>query len=370
MRRITLLAALFIAALAVRAQDVLTVGNGAALPGGTVAIPVTIRDLSATPLGADAGTGNRIQGFAFKVFYPSELIASVTVARAGIAASATPLFEATPGGSGWRSHVVSFSEPLPLPLNGAAPGSLIATLNVTFRGDAPEGSIAALTFDAPGAMLSNQAGSVVETVAAGTLAPVNGSVTVATLAAPPNLVATALDATQVSVTWTAVTDADHYEIWRTFNNGPWSLAGTASGTSFTDMNVSSGITYLYRVRAADAADAVSGFSNLDPATTIQFVNDPIVPGVRTIRAVHLTQLRAAINAFRLTAGLSPIPADPSINTAGSPVLATPVTTLRTALNEARTAVGLSPVAFSDGTLTPAVTVIKAVHVMQLRNGVR
>ena len=59
----------------------------------------------------DAGAGNRVQGFAFKVLFPTETVLSVAFARAGVAASVTPLYESALQGSGWSSCIVSFNDP-------------------------------------------------------------------------------------------------------------------------------------------------------------------------------------------------------------------------------------------------------------------
>lgn len=367
--RIALVLVMF--AFSARAQDVLTIGNGVAPAGGSAALPLSIRDRSGTPLGSDAGSGNRIQAYAFKVFFPPELVASVSFARGGVAAALTPLSESTMQGSGWLSYVVSFREttdPLPFTLNAGAPGNAIGTLTVTLRADAPSGAIAALTFHAPSAVFSNQAGTVVENVA-GALALVNGSVTVAGLAAPANLVATAVSAGQVQLTWNAVTGADDYEVWRSFNGGAYALRGTVATAAFSDTNVSAGITYLYRVRALEDGGGISAFSSIDPATTIFFSDNPLVAQSTRIEALHLTELRTAVNAFRLSAGLSPLAADSSI-AAGSLVRAQHIATLRTALNQARSAASVVPLSFTDGTLTVGVTRIKAIHVQQLRGGVQ
>jgi hypothetical protein len=58
--------------------------------GGTVSIPVFVRDSSGTPLGIDSGFGNRIQGVALKVTYPTEVIASIAFTRADVTAGITP----------------------------------------------------------------------------------------------------------------------------------------------------------------------------------------------------------------------------------------------------------------------------------------
>ena len=362
---------LFAGATTAWAQDVLTVGSGVANAGGTAAIPVSIRDLSGTSLGVDAGAGNRIQGFAFKVLFPTETVLSVAFARAGIATTVTPLYETALQGTGWSSCIVSFNEssnPVPFTLNAAAPGDTIGTLTVTLRGDAVPGNTAALILDPPSAMLSNQAGSVRETVAAGNLALVNGSITVSPLPAPTGVVATAAGTSQVNITWTAVGGADYYEVWRSSFGDEYAIVGSPSAPVFTDSTVAPDTTYLYRVRAIDPSDDPSGFSNLDPATTIVFTDDPLT-ALTTIKVVHITQLRTAVNAFRAAADLDPLDADGTI-ASGAAVKAQHILDLRLGLNEARSVLGLSAVAYTDPTITVGVTTIKAAHVTELRNGVR
>jgi hypothetical protein len=145
MRRTLFLAVvLTLAGASVRAQDVLTLGNEVAPAGGTAAIPVSLLDRSGTPLGIDSGSPNRIQGFAFKVLFPTELVTSISFARAGVAATVTPLHQTALQGAGWASCIVSFHEasnPLPLNLNTIAPGDRIGTLTVTMRGDAPAAAL-------------------------------------------------------------------------------------------------------------------------------------------------------------------------------------------------------------------------------------
>jgi hypothetical protein len=367
MRRSFLLAAILLTGLAVRAQDVLTLGNELVSAGGTVLVPVYLLDRSGTPLGVDTGSPNRIQGFAFKVLYPTELITSIAFTRAGVAASVTPLHQTALQDSGWSSAIAAFQEssnPIPFHLNATAPGDRIGTLTVTMRGDAPTGSVALLTLHPASAMLSNQAGTTQETVANGQLALVNGSVTVSTLQAPTNLVATANGTSQVNVSWTGVGGADHYEVWRSFNGDAYTLVDTPGTSPFADVSVSANNAYLYRVRAIAAGGEPSGYSNIDVATTIVFTDDPAVT-LTPVKAVHLTQLRTAVNALRSSAGLAPLGSDPTVG-AGQVIRATHITDLRTALAAARAAVGLSTLTFTD---VPPV-IVKAVHVQELRNGVK
>jgi hypothetical protein len=367
MRRAAFFAVVLLLAGLARAQDVLTLGNEIAPAGGTALVPVSLLDRSATPLGIDTGSPNRIQGFAFKVLFPTEIVSSIAFSRAGIAATVTPLHETALQGSGWSSCIVSFHEatnPVPFNLNTTAPGDRIGTLTVVVRGDAPVGSVATLTLHPASAALSNQAGTTQETFASGHLSLVNGSVTVSPLQTPANLTATANGTSQVNVSWTGVAGADHYEVWRSFNGGAYTLAGSPATSPFID-STSANITYLYRVRAIDASDDPSGFSNIDAATTIVFTDDPLVANTTVVKAVHLTQLRTAVNAMRSSAGLAPLGGDATV-AAGLAVRAVHITDLRTALTAARSAIGLNAIAYTD--VVPAI--VKAAHVQELRNGVK
>jgi hypothetical protein len=372
MRRslLPVLVVLLLGATAVRAQDVLTLGTGSAPAGGVASIPVSVIDRTGTALGTDAGAGKRIQGLAFKVMFPTATVASMTFARGGVIAPLTPLFESSPQTDGTRSYIVVFDEatnPIPFTPNAAPPGDLIGTLSVTLQPTAAGGSSIALQLDPPSAIYSNEAGTTRETVALGNLALVNGTVNV-TVGTPTSVVATATSTSQVSVTWNAAPNANHYEVWRSFDGGAFTLVGSPGANSFSDSSVVAGKTYLYRVRGVDGSGGTSAFSNIDPATTILFTDDPLVAGATIFKAVHITQLRAAVNAFRASASLAALPSDPTIGT-GLVVRAAHVTDLRTALNQARSAVGLGTLSFTDS-LTPGVTLIKAVHLQELRNGVK
>jgi hypothetical protein len=353
--------------VSLRAQDVLTVASDIAPAGGTTTLHVSILDRSTTPLGIDAGSSNRIQAFAFKVLFPTELITSIAFARAGVAAQVTPLFESELQGSGWSSCIVSFHEttsPLTFNLDTTAPGDRIGTLTVTMRNDAPAGSIARLILDPPSAMLSNRTATTRESVADGTLSLVNGSITVTALATP-TLVATASGTSSVNASWTTVSGANHYELWRSSNNGAFAIVGSPSAPAFTDATVVANTTYLYRVRAIDGDGDPSAFSNIDAATTIVFTDDPLIALTTKVKAVHLTELRTAINAMRVAAGLATLGSDPTI-AIGSAIQAQHITALRTALNAARAAADLPALTYTD----PAPALIKAIHVQQLRNGVK
>jgi hypothetical protein len=132
--------------------------------------------------------------------------------------------------------------------------------------------------------------------------------------------------------------------------------------------LSSTTTYIYRVRSVDAAGNYSDFSNTDIATTIIFTDDPLAANSTLVKAVHATELRQAVNAVRAAADLGAATwTDSSLS--GIDVKAVHVSELRTNLDTARNLLGLSIGGYTD-TLTPGTTLIKAVHISELRDRVK
>lgn len=190
--------------------------------------------------------------------------------------------------------------------------------------------------------------------------------------APTNFTATTASTTTINLSWTAsvgATGGTQYEIARASAGSPFATIQTLSATNFTD-TVSAGNAYVYKVRAVDATTGASLYSTPDAATTLLFTDDPLIAQVTPVKAIHLTELRQAVNAMRAAAGLLPaVLTDPTVASAAS-VKAAHCQELRTALTQARTSLGLGPPAFTDPTLTSASTNVKAVHLQELRNGVK
>lgn len=89
---------------------------------------------------------------------------------------------------------------------------------------------------------------------------------------PASLSATSAGTTQINLTWSASTDnvgVSGYEVERCQGVGCANFAqvATVTGTSFGDSGLTAGTTYQYRLRAADAAGNLSGYSNVATATT-------------------------------------------------------------------------------------------------------
>lgn len=155
------------AALAQGAQDGLRFG----VPSGTgpFTVPVTLSDAAGTLLGVDRPAGQRIQAFAITVrFSPAAAVSSATLVRAGLLAGRTPIFETTTTGPGTVTWVGSFDESagaIPFTQSPGASGDAILTLSVTLSA----GATVSATLEAPTTTLSNQGGTLSESVADATL---------------------------------------------------------------------------------------------------------------------------------------------------------------------------------------------------------
>src|SRR5205814_7155205 len=173
------------------------------------------------------------------------------------------------------------------------------------------------------------------TNSAGTGYTSTSSFTTQGLAAPQSFVASATSTIQVSLTWAASAGADHYEIARSFGGAGYTTIGTSNSTVYTDNAVSPTTTYLYKVRAVDSLGAFSPYSSIDAATTLIFTDDPLITASTLIRAIHVTQLRTAVNAVRAAAGLTAaVFTDPTVTT-GMYIRAVHINELRNALAAAR-----------------------------------
>jgi Metallo-peptidase family M12 len=185
--------------------------------------------------------------------------------------------------------------------------------------------------------------------------------------APTNVVATATSTSNVQVTWTSSVGATSYNVYRSTDAITYGLAGNTASTLFNDAGRTANTAYLYKVRAVNGGE--SGDSNRDLATTVIFTDDPLVAATTVIQAVHITQLRAAVDAVR---ALVPLGGgsytDPALTTGVTPMKVAHITDLRTALDAARSSLTLSAVSYGESITTS--TTIKTTHLSELRNGVK
>ncbi len=188
---------------------------------------------------------------------------------------------------------------------------------------------------------------------------------------PASFVATAQTPTSIGLTWVAATGATQYEIWRAADGASSARLTTLGAVvSFTDLSVTGGHAYVYRARALFSG-APSTFSNSDLATTVIFTDDPLVATTTRVKAIHLTELRTAVNAARLTAGLAATIwiSDPSVTAGTTLIRKAHIEELRSALTPALTGLGFSAPSFTDPTLTVG-GLIRTAHFQELRNAVK
>jgi chitodextrinase len=140
------------------------------------------------------------------------------------------------------------------------------------------GTSATTTFNDPGRLGStsysyrvramdttNNTGPYSNTASATTAAP--------TFTAPSNLVATAAGNTQINLSWTAATETGgtptNYLIERCTGSACSNFAqvGTSATTTFSNIGLLGSTSYSYRVRATDASNNFSAYSNTSSATT-------------------------------------------------------------------------------------------------------
>lgn len=188
-------------------------------------------------------------------------------------------------------------------------------------------------------------------------------VSIAAPSAPQNVVATAVNSTRIDIAWTAFPGAASYEVDRRAPGGGFTPLATPVTNAFSDTTATADTAYLYRVRAVTGT--VSDNSAPDLATTVIFT-DPALAGL-TVQAVHLTQLRTAVNAVQTLAGQANTAyTDPAPT--GLPIKAVHVTELRNRLDSARVLLGLSNSAYTDPAL--AGIAVRGVHLQEPRDRVQ
>ncbi len=177
---------------------------------------------------------------------------------------------------------------------------------------------------------------------------------------------------QVQVRWCLYSyAAAHFLIDRRngSNTSTTQVAGGEGCHVWNDSNAASGNTYEYHVHAQDAGNHAGAPSNSDIATVMTFSNDPLSAGVDFVRAQHFVEMRQAVSSVRTCAGLgAPTWTDSSLS--GVQVKAIHLTEIRDQLNQALNQLQVPVPGYTDPSIVPGSTVIKAAHVQEIREKVR
>ena len=147
--------------------------------------------------------------------------------------------------------------------------------------------------------------------------------------------------------------------------------GSAASTTLAQINLTAAQTGLYTVVAASGFSAPQGTGSYTltlTGTGLFFTDNPLIPGVTPIKAVHITELRFRINQLRLRFSLSNF-VFTDTNLTGVVVKPVHVLELRTALHEAYVAAMVTPPSYTDATLPAQLTIIKALHIQEVRAAV-
>ena len=155
------------------------------------------------------------------------------------------------------------------------------------------------------------------------------------------------------------------------SSAPGVATATAVGSTVTVTAVSEG-TAGVTVTASDSG-GLSAKQTMSVAVRRlpPFTDDPIVPGVTVVRAIHFTELRSRIDAARVGAGLARFNwTDAILSAGGTRVRLAHLVELRLALTAAYEAAGRTPPVWTDSSPMGGRTAIRAAHVMELRAAVR
>ena len=158
------------------------------------------------------------------------------------------------------------------------------------------------------------------------------------------------------------------------SSAPGAAAVAVLGSTVTVTPAGEGAATV-TVTAADAGGsngtATQTFTaTVRPAGARRFTDDPVVPGVTPVRAVHFTELRVRIDILRGEAGLAPFDwTDPALLVGVTPVRFVHLTELRSALADTYRAAGRAAPRWADASAPATSTRIRAAHVTELRAAV-
>ena len=161
--------------------------------------------------------------------------------------------------------------------------------------------------------------------------------------------------------------------YRATSSAPEVVSAAVSGSSVTVRALSVGAA-LVTVSATDTGGsntaAFQSFAVTVAALPAPFSDDPLLPGVTPIKAVHFTELRMRIDVLRQAGGLGRFPWTDKILRAGvTPVKLVHLHELREALVATHAVLGRQVPSWTDPAPVRGATPIRVTHLMELRAAV-
>jgi len=143
---------------------------------------------------------------------------------------------------------------------------------------------------------------------------------------------------------------------------------TAAGATFSGWSgACAGTTAFCTVPMTAARSVTATFVTTFPGA---FADDPLASGVTLVKAVHVTDLRLAIDRERTRRSLPAFAwADPVLVPGVTPLRAIHLAEMRTALTQAYDVAARTPPTYSDPELTVGQTSVRAVQIAELRAAV-
>jgi hypothetical protein len=152
-----------------------------------------------------------------------------------------------------------------------------------------------------------------------------------------------------------------------------SLGSATSTGSGATLSTSLAFAGPYTLIVRDDTNTTSGNYLLtlkrQGLSCFQFSDDPPIVGVTSISAQHIVELRLSVDNVRASCGVFPSSWSESIEP-GRIIRAQDIIELRAALNQAYDCRSRTRPVYTDPVLQPGNTIIRAVHVIELRNAVR
>ncbi len=144
----------------------------------------------------------------------------------------------------------------------------------------------------------------------------------------------------------------------------------SNGTSEITVTTPAHAVGAVSIELTHAVDGPFSKTNAFAYLPTVFTDDTLVAGVTTAKAQHVLELRQAVDALRLVAGLGTAPwTDPTLSPSSTVIKAVHITELRTYLESVAALLGYAAGSYTDPGLGGGF-VIKRVHIEELRQRIR